>query len=274
MKHLALVLLAACSDDSTGSITVIDAPRVLAIPSEPSVLDVDGEVQLRPVIVDGDGPRSGDPVRLRACSPWRFVAEPASDCAGADALPLAEDPDGSFTVSTAQLLQAFPPPMGNADAETLALAIEAGLDPRIPVIAEVEIAGETLVARRDVRIVVDASELQNPRLTAVTFDDVDTRTLRAATAYELRLQFDLASFDPRDPDDDDEPERLERYDCYFYSPTGELEEHEIDIREPELSVETPANLYTTGAAGPGWLFLVVTDRTGGMMAEAVPLVIE
>ena len=132
MKRLAFVLLAACSDDETGSITVIHAPRVLAIPSEPSVLDVDGEVQLRPLIVDGNGPRGGDPVRLRACSPWRFVAERATDCTGPDALPLAENPDGTFTVSTAQLLDAFPPPMGDADADALAIAIEAGLDPRIP----------------------------------------------------------------------------------------------------------------------------------------------
>lgn len=274
MRWSAFLVLAACSEETTGSITVIDAPRVLAIPSEPSVLDVDGEIRLTTLTVDAAGPRTGDAVRLRACSPWRFVAEPAIDCIGPDALSLAAAADGSFTVSTAQLLAAFPPPSGSADAEALTIAIAAGLDPRIPVIAEVDVDGETLVARRDLHIVVDATELSNPRLADVRFDGIDTRTLAAGQRYELTLGFDLESFDPRNPDDEEEPERLERFDCYFYSPHGALEEHEIDVREPELSIETPPNGFTAGAAGGSWLFLVVTDRTGGMMAEAVPLVIE
>jgi hypothetical protein len=263
----ALLLLVACDSAGPDLITVIDEPRVLAILSEPSVLDVDGEVALAPMIVDGNGPRSGDPVALRACSPWIFVAEPAIDCAGANALSF----DG--TLSTAQLLEAFPPPDGSpATAEALAIAIEAGLTPRIPVIAEVEVNGQTLVARRDLRIVVDSSELTDPQLAEARFDGEDIRTLRAGQQYSLTLAFDPASFDPRNPDDPEQ--RLERFDCYFYSPHGVLAEHEIDVREPETSVETPPNRFTAGDSGDSWLFVVVTDRTGGMSADAIPLVVD
>jgi hypothetical protein len=110
-------------------------------------------------------------------------------------------------------------------------------------------------------------------VTEVRFDGVDRRTLAAGQRYQLTVAFDFDSFDPRNPDDPDDP-RLERYDCYFYSASGELEEHEIDVREPERSVETPPNEYTTGPPGQTWLFLVATDRTGGMMADAIPLVID
>lgn len=262
-----LVALAACGSEGPDLITVIDEPRVLAILSEPSVLDVDGEVALTPLTVDGSGPRSGDPVALRACSPWIFVAEPALDCAGANALPF----DGRLT--TAQLLDAFPPPDGSpATPEALAIAIEAGLTPRIPVIAEVEVDGVTLVARRDLHVVVDASELSDPRLAEVRFDGSVTTALRAGEEYALTLAFDPESFDPRNPDDPEQ--RLERFDCYFYSPQGELAEHEIDVREPEQSIETPPNRFITGEAGSSWLFVVVTDRTGGMSADAIPLAID
>jgi hypothetical protein len=266
MRAALLVALAACSDSGPDLITVVDEPRVLAILSEPSVLDVDGEIALAPMTVDGNGPRSGDPVRLRACSPWIFVAEPAIDCAGANALPF------EGTLSTAQLLDAFPPPDGSpATPEALEIAIEAGLTPRIPVIAEVEVDGQTLVARRDLRIVVDGSELTDPRLAEVRFDGTVTTALRAGQQYSLTLAFDPESFDPRI---DDPEQRLERFDCYFYSPHGELAEHEIDVREPEQSVETPPNRFTAGDAGDSWLFVVVTDRTGGMSADAIPLTID
>lgn len=265
MRTALLLVLAACSDSGPDLITVIDEPRVLAILGEPSVLDVDGEIALAPLTVDASGPRSGDPVAMRACSPWIFVAEPAVDCAGVNALPF------EGTLSTAELLRAFPPPDGSpATPEALAIAIEAGLSPRIPVIAEVEVDGQILVARRDLRIVVDASELVNPRLAEVRFDGVDTRALGAGREYALTLAFDPDSFDPREPD---EPE-LERFDCYFYSPHGELAEHEIDVREPERSVETPPNQFIAGDPGDSWLFVVVTDRTGGMSADAIPLAID
>lgn len=270
MRAALLVALAACGDSAPDLITVIDEPRVLAILSEPSVLDVDGEIALTPFVVDGNGPRRGDPIRLRACSPWIFVAEPASDCAGTNALPLTLT-DGRFKVTTAQLLEAFPPPGGTTlDAASLAVAIEAGLEPRIPVIAEVEADGQTLIARRDLRIVVEANELSNPGLLSVRFDGNLDPTLRAGRDHAVVLEFVGSSFDPRGPDDP----RLERFDCYFYSPHGELAEHELDVRDPEITTETPPNRYTAGAPGDSWLFVVVTDRTGGMSADAIPLTIE
>lgn len=277
MRALVLVLaIAACSDEDGAPITRIVSPRVLAIVSEPSALAYDGAIRLTPVTVDPAGPRSGDLVQLRACSPWRFVGEPALDCAGTDALPLAAAADGSFSVSTQQLLDAFPPPQGGtASAEALRLALESGVDIRIPVIAEVAIAGETLIARRDLHVVLDAEILTNPRLAEVRFDGVDTRTLRAGRRYELTLLFDGESFDevPRDPDDS-RPPQLEDFDCYFYSPHGELEAHERDVEDPMTSFETDPNAYTAGEPGETWMFLVATDGTGGMSADAIPLVIE
>lgn len=270
---LALLLL-ACAGDEGAPITQIVSPRVLAIVSEPSALAVDGAITLSTISVDPTGPRAPDAVRIRACSPWRFIGEPAIDCAGSDALPLSGDA-GTFTVSTQQLIDAFPPPQGTANLETLRVALETGVDIRIPTIAEVEIDGETLIARRDLHVVLDASELANPRLAEVRFDGESTTTLDAGRTYTLTLAYDPDSFDhvPRDPDDPREPE-LEEFDCYFYSPSGVLEAHERDVEEPDVSNETEPNEYTAGPAGDTWMFLVATDSTGGMTADAVPLRVE
>jgi hypothetical protein len=277
MRALAMLLvLAACSDDEGAPITEITSPRILAIVSEPSALPYDGSIRLSPVAVDPAGPRTGDVAQVRACSPWRFIAEPAIDCAGADALPLVADADGAFTVSTEQLLEAFPPPQGTANVETLRLALEAGVDLRIPVIAEIPIDGTTLIARRDLHVVLDAEILANPRLVEVRFDGADLRTLRAGQRYALTLLFDPESFDdvPRDPEDPRPPE-LEEFDCYFYSPHGELDAHERDVDDPEeAAFETEPNAYTAGEPGDTWMFLVATDSTGGMSVDAIPLVIE
>jgi hypothetical protein len=271
---LLVVMLVACDDEEAELITRISSPRVIAIESEPSVLGVDGEVRLQAVTVDAAGPRASvDAVRIRACSPWRFIAEPALDCVGSDALTLIAT-DGAFAVSTAQLIEAFPPPEGNADVETLRAALAAGLRLRVPVVAEVEVDGETLVARRDMHVVEDASLFVDPRLAEVRFDGVATRALRSNQTYTLTLTFDPESIDDRPQDPEDEPE-LEEFDCYFYSPAGELAAHEVDVEEPDVPVpETEENEYTPGPPGETWLFLVITDSTGGMTAESIPLAIE
>lgn len=289
---LVLAGLAACSDDEVDPITKITGPRVLAIVTEPSVLAADGSIELVPLTVDELGPRLGvgtstppggrpvDDLRVRACAPWRFIAEPGRDCAGADALPLATAGDGRFTVSTEQLLAAFPPPPDLAPpgteltVETLRAALAAGLELRVPVVAEVDVDGETLVARRDLLVVAEVGELENPRIAEVRFDGVPLQTLRSGQRYTLTVAIDPDSIDePLDQADVPEPE-LEDLDCNMYSPTGELAEREVDVDEPELSTESEPNAYTPGEPGETWLYVVVTDRTGGMTADWVPLVIE
>jgi hypothetical protein len=267
-----LLALAACADESPDLITRISEPRVLGIVAEPAVLAADGATALTVHVVDAAGPRGDDPMQLRACNPWRFVAEPALDCVASDALPLVRGADGRFAISTAELLAAFPPPDGiDADAEALRIALASGLEVRIPVVAEVAASGETLVARRDLHLVAEVGELGNPRLADVWFDGVSTRTLLAGRRYELAATIDPASIDVR-PDDPDL--ELEPIDCYFYSPTGELALHEVDVDEPAVSVQTEPNTYTTGDPGETWLFVVLTDRTGGMTVEARSLAIE
>ena len=46
----------------------------------------------------------------------------------------------------------------------------AGLELRIPVIAEVDLDGQTLVARRDIHLAEKVGDLQNPRPTELRFD--------------------------------------------------------------------------------------------------------
>jgi hypothetical protein len=277
--------LAACSDDAIDPITKITGPRVLAIASEPPVLAVDGEVVVTPLTVDDRGPRIGvgastppggrpaQAIRVRACTPWKFVADPARDCAGADALPLATAGDGRFTLSTTMVLAAFPmPDRGTPTAEDLRAALAAGLELRIPVVAEIDIDGETLVARRDLWIVDEVGELQDPRIAEVQFDGDVMPTLRTGRRYTLTVAIDPASID-RVPDGDPAAAPFESLDCHFYSTTGELADHQVDV-DPEVSFASESTEYTAGDSGEAWLYVVVTDRTGGMAVDWVPLIIE
>jgi len=274
---VAAAMLGACSDEDFDPITRITAPRVLAVVSEPTVLAVDGDVRLEVFTVDLAGPLPplGQTVRMRACTPWKLLADPARDCAGADALPLAPDERGRFTVSTQQLIDAFPPPMSTgATLETLRLALAAGLELRVPVIAEVEASGEPLLARRDLHVVEEVGTLQNPRFAELRFDGAATQTLRAGQRYRLTAAFDRQSLDPSS-DDDDEPSALEELDCNFYSPSGALAQREVDVEELDVAVpETEANAYTPDARGATWIYVVAADETGGMTAGAFPLTIE
>ncbi|HEY5934920.1 MAG TPA: hypothetical protein VIU61_09800, partial [Kofleriaceae bacterium] len=214
MMRLALVgLLAACGDDAIDPISKVTAPRVLAIVTEPSVLALDGELELRAVAVDPDGPRAADAVRMRACAPWKFIAEPARDCTGVDALELATD-NGRIVTSAAALAAAFPsPPDIPAPPDPWRAALEAGLEIRVPIIAEIDVGGQTLIARRDIEVTDGMMPRQNPRLAELRFDGIATQTLRAGLSYTLTAAVDRASLDEEDPD---MPGELEEVDCNFY----------------------------------------------------------
>lgn len=276
----AAVALGACSDEDFDPITKITAPRVLAIVSEPTALDVDGDVRLEAFTVDLLGPRDAarpvQTLRMRACTPWKLLADPARDCAGADALALSPDENGRFVLSTEALLAAFPPPMGSATPETLRAALAAGLELRIPVIAEVAVDGdsELLIARRDLHVVESVRELKNPRFVELRFDGRATDVLRAGQRYQLTAAFDRDSLDPSS-DRDDDPDALEELDCNFYSPSGELARREVDVEELDVAVpETEPNAYTPGDPGATWIYVVAADETGGMTVGAFPILVE
>jgi hypothetical protein len=284
---LALVVAAlGCSDDGVDPITKITGPRVLAVVTEPSALPLDGSIRLTALTIDPDGPRSGigaatppggrpvDAVRMRACAPWKFIADPERDCVGADALTLSTNSSGQIVATAEELAAAFPSPPGVvAPPDPWRVAIAAGLELRVPIIVEVDVDGQTLVARRDIHVVETAAERKNPILAEIRFDGVATQTLRAGQRYDLTATVDPASLDPQDGDNPDRV--LETVDCYFYSAAGDLAEPEVDIEEPDVPVpETEPNAYTAGPAGSTWMFVVATDETGGMAADWIPLTIE
>lgn len=275
-----IAMLAGCDDDAVDPITRITGPRVLAIVTEPSTLALGGASALTAVTVDVDGPRGGvgarpvDAVRMRACAPWTFVADPDRDCVGADALVLVPDGDGRMVATAAALEAAFPSPPGTgAPGAPWGAALAAGLTLRVPIIAEVEVDGQTLVARRDL-LVVDASVAdRNPAIAEIRFDGVATRTLRSGQRYALTVTVDPASLDPRPGAEP--PSLREPVDCSFYSPTGELADRAVEIVDPDAPVPESAPIaYTAGAPGPTWLFVVANDQTGGMSVVSLPLVVE
>ena len=272
MRRLLLVLLAACGDDAVDPIEKVTAPRVLAVVTEPSVLALDGELALTAFTVDPDGPRAVDAVRMRACAPWKFITEPARDCTGADALELVHD-NGRIVTSAAALAAAFPaPPDVTPPADPWRFALAAGLEIRVPIIAEVDVGGQTLIARRDIEVVDGTMPRQNPRFTELRFDGVATQTLRAGQAYRLTAAVDRASLDEREARG---LLSLEEVDCNFYVTDGELDAPEVDIEDTDPAMpETQPNGYTAGAAGTAWMFVVGTDDTGGMSVMSMPLTIE
>lgn len=206
----ALALFAGCDDDDFDPITEINAPRILAVVTEPTVLAVDGQVTLDAISVDPDGLRSGfsvdapvrpvNAIRMRACTPWKFFSDPSIGCLGADSLELTPDADGRFAMTTRQLVEAFPPPMGGGATpeENLTLlraALASGVELRIPVLAEVDVDGETLIARRDVWIEQEVGDLQNPRVAEFRFNGAPRQTLRSGQRYTLTITFDRDSLD-------------------------------------------------------------------------------
>ncbi len=287
----ALALFAGCDDDDFDPITQINAPRILAVVTEPTVLAIDGQVTLDAITVDRDGLRSGfsvdtpvrpvNAIRMRACTPWKFFSDPSIGCTGADSLDLTPDADGRFAMTTRQLVEAFPPPMGGGETpeENLTLlraALASGVELRIPVLAEVDVDGETLVARRDVWIEQEVGDLKNPGVAEFRFDGAPRQTLRSGQRYTLTITFDRDSLDLSSNDDGDRPPRLEDIDCNFYSPTGELAEREADAERngPDDIPETEENAYTPGEPGFTWIYIVATDETGGMTFARAGVTVE
>ncbi len=282
-----LVVFAACADDEIDPITKIDGPRVLAITSEPSTLSPDGTLELTVMTVDAEGPRveiaasvpNGerpvDAVRLRACTPWKFIADPSRDCSGDDALPLERDAStGRISLSASALVAAFGSPPGvPATPDPWRTALAAGVELWVPIIGEVDIDGQTLVARRDIGVTETTTVRRNPRIAEIRFDGSSSEALRSGQRYVLTATIDRATLD--EPPAVEPTGTLEMVACNFYSTGGELAKPEVDVEDPQASLpETTANTYTAGPPGTTWMFVVATDETGGMSAVSIPLTIE
>jgi hypothetical protein len=276
LRRAALIaggaFLAACADDSIDPATRITEPRVLAITTEPSALSVDGELELETLTVDPAGPRIGigasgsidgrpvDAMRARVCAPWRPVADPARDCVGESSMELDVTADGRVVVSAVELAATFPAPAGVPAVQ-------------LPIIVEVDVDGQTLIARRDVSVVAPTVELQNPQLAELLFDGVATRSLRSGQSYRLTATIDRASLDV--PSDREAGGDLEDVVVHFYSPSGELAEADASLEDVEAPVPvTKPNTYTAGPPGTTWLFAVATDETGGQSATAIAIDVE
>lgn len=279
----SLLALAACSGDGVDPVTKINGPRVLAIGAEPSALVPDGALHLAVMTVDRDGPRGEtsaderpvDAVRVRACAPWKFVVDPARDCVGDDAVALERDETGRFVMSAQALAARFPSPpdapIPSADPWRAALA--AGITLRVPVIAEVDVDGQTLLAKREIEVVEDPATRTNPRIVEVRFDGAATGTLEAGREYTLTTILERASLDV--PDDTVDAISLEEVTGHLYSPRGEIGDPEVTVEAAELDqLESSSTTYTAGERGATWMFVVARDETGGLGMLSVPLTVE
>lgn len=283
----SLLALAACSDDGVDPVTKINGPRVLAIGAEPSALVPDGALHLAVMTVDRDGPRGEtsaderpvDAVRVRACAPWKFVVDPARDCVGDDAVPLERDETGRFVMSAQVLAARFPAPpdapIPSADPWRAALA--AGITLRVPVIAEVDVDGQTLVAKREIEVVEDLATRTNPRIVEVRFDGAATGTLEAGREYTLTAILERASLDVPDRTMNEamDATTLEEVTGHLYSPSGEIGDPEVTVEAAELDqLESSSTTYTAGEPGATWMFVVARDETGGLGMLSLPLTVE
>ena len=282
-----MLALAACDDGGIDPSTRITAPRVLAITTEPSALPLDGELALTTLTVDPDGPRIGigasapadgrpvDAMRMRACAPWKFITDPGRDCVGDDALPLELDASGRVVTLRGGARGCIPVSTWRARAaRSMACGTHRRSKLRVPIIAEVEVDGQTLIARRDVDVVETTVQRQNPRLAEIRFDGISTNSLRAGQRYVLTAAIDRASLDEA-PDAE---------------PSGALENVVVQLLQSDRRAQRSRGLHrrSRGARArdhpqhvhprttlerPG-MFVIATDETGGMSATSVLLTIE
>lgn len=272
---VALVVLAACGDDAADPITRLTAPRVIAVVTEPSALALGASISLEALTVDEQGPRSGvaagdrsvSAVRMRACSPWRVVADPDRDCPADAALSLAVDAAGRATLDAAAYETAFAAE-GPPGAFAALAATPTGLP--VAIIVEVDVDGTTLLVRRDIALVTPDAVRTNPRVAEVRVDGGAASPLVAGQAYELSIVLDGTTLDAL------EDGAREQVRAALYSGQGELADHIVEPADSETGdiVVTSPTTYTAGAAGTAWLHVVVTDETAGMTSVDLPLVIE
>ena len=287
MPLLAMAVSAsACGDSPELPISRITGPRVLAVLSEPSSLAIGKQARLTVLVVDQFGPRQGipgaagpgdrpiDAVRWRACAPWQFISDPARDCVGSQALALTTIGPGQADISATALEAAFPAPPGiMAPANAWQFALAQGIPLTIPILVEVDIDGQTMVTRYDLPIIGSEETRKTPKISAVKFDGIAGNTLVRGQPTKITVAIDPTSIDKL-PDASEAP-FFEEIDAYFYSPVGSFSAFETETPDPDAPApETEPVEFTADQAGDTWIYIVVTDLTGGVNAEWLPITVQ
>ncbi len=278
--------LVACGDSVEVPISRITGPRVLAVLSEPSSLALGKQARLTVLVVDQFGPRQGlpgsagpgdrpvDAVRWRACAPWQFISDPGRDCVGGEAFALTTFGPGQTNVSADDLEAAFPAPPGiMAPANAWQFALSQGIPLTIPILVEVDVDGQTLVTRYDLPIIGNEETRKTPKIAEVRFDGVASNTVVKGQPTKITVVIDPTSIDKL-PDASEAP-FFEEIDAYFYSPIGTFSAFETETPDPDAAApETEPTEFTADQAGDTWIYVVITDRTGGVNADWIPITVQ
>jgi hypothetical protein len=252
---LVAVATIAC-DDNPDERTLLQAPRLLAVRAEPPVLrGVDGVVTLSALAVSTEGAYAdGQAVQYRACNPWAFMVSPERDCPPETSLQL-----GNGELTTEQLFAFYPPPEGQGynpgDGGVPQESCEEPASIEVPILAEVEIDGVSLVTVKRIPIFLDESARQNP--------SIDTIAVVATNGDERTLSIEV---DPSSLDQEcrDGARQLEAVRIYLYSTSGSFESSSVDVVPTPGGRIEPAEIRWTSAGESAILFFVVIDNEGGV----------
>lgn len=249
MRLVLCLILAAigCDESERSPSTRVEYPRILAVQADPPIATADAEVQLRALIATESGGVDDDIVRWRVCNPWTAVQAPDRDCPADASVELVS---GRLLVS--DVLARFPPPV-DVDADALdgvgggRCAIDTVLA-EIPVLAEIEIAGQRAIAVKRIGLTVgDTIGARNPRLAEVR---VEPGTDRVVTPELLSDSVDATCVDS--------------VRAYFYSNGGSFED---EYTETEITADTiyplPGTEWTADGDDGRALWIVLRTPDGG-----------
>jgi hypothetical protein len=200
------------SDDAGVEWARIERPRFLAVSTTEPVSGFYDRVILDTLVIDAEGRPVYDAVSWRACSPWNKIDDPARDCGPGESMPFA---DGTYRGD--DVLSMFPS------------EVNLPLFYDVPIIAEVRVDGEQLIALKEVRTSRDLAvpNRQNPRIDGLLLDgrayDAPLEPGREyAIAVPLR-NLDLV-------DSGDGRISLEDVDVHIYATAGDVSRSPIRYR--------------------------------------------
>jgi len=202
---LAVVAGPGCDDAVPGS--VLAGARTIAVIAAPPVIALDAASTVTAVVAL-DGVRAPlEQVAWRACSPWAVIVDPVRDCRGEAAMALTPGAAGDAVVDAAALVQRFgAPPVGSAPASD---ACPGDVLP-VTIVLDGELAGEPVLATKQVRVGLAPPPRRNPsfvRVLADAADLADGAMVPPGATLVVTAELDPAAADPAcDPQD---PARLE-----------------------------------------------------------------
>lgn len=182
------------------------------------------------------------------------MVDPERDCPEQESLALAYN-----ELRTRQLLAFYPPPAGQgydpASEGEPQESRDANASIEVPIIAEVEIDGVSLVTVKRVPIFLDESPRSNPSLDTIDViaDDGQERTL------EITVDRDSLDLECRDG-----ASQLEAVRIYVYSTSGSFESSSVDIVPTVDGQIEPAEIRWTSDGQSAILLFVMIDNEGGV----------